>query len=300
MVFNALPDQHMSLINPNMDVVVSLGNMWLPATCIGRNDDEITVTIKYSKLAAELNVVSVTMSLRDPSRVELDPSSPDLFPGKPVEEKEERPKLTIECVHTTNLSASSVSSTSSDSLFCYDEEQEKFHSGEIDFDLFPEEVVDVPVLPEGTCYFHEILDTARACLSEILDVEAVEDIVFDFLGLDAKLFVKRMPNLGFSPFTPDSKWSILYRRYKVEDGIKVFTDLGGPALNDLFPTYRATFDVETHRVSIQAPGTSTVEPPSLPFSMVPTGEDYLIHIYKDVSDPIFDDLLVNWRAPSTK
>ena len=30
---------------------------------------------------------------------------------------------------------------------------------------------------------------------------------------------------------------------------------------------------------------------------VSTGEDYLIHIYKDVSDLIVEDLLVNWRAP---
>merc|ERR1712187_841839 len=98
------------------------------------------------------------------------------------------------------------------------------------------------------------------------------------------LFAVNVPDLGFSPLTAESQWSMLYRAYTWQRGIKVYRRNYGykdaQSLDRLFPRYEAKFDLETNTVSIQGPQDSHVEPPTVHWAMVSSGEDYLVHIYK--------------------
>merc|ERR1712173_246856 len=102
------------------DVVVQVGNMCLPARIIAKEDEMFTVTIKYSKLALEHDLISVTMSL-PPSRVEFG-NTWDSFREVKYLKAAQNP------VHTSNVSASSeLSSHSSE----WHDSVEGFRSGEI-------------------------------------------------------------------------------------------------------------------------------------------------------------------------
>jgi hypothetical protein len=198
------------------DVVVKLGNMCLPARVIAKEAERFTITIKYSKLALELDLVSVTMSL-PPSRIESD---------EPLESFQDVKYLKPEDPgHTANVSASSeLSSYSSE----WHDSVERFHSGEIMFALTQEFQNDVPVrkrlAPPGTSisswelgaevlnfsrslmpgdafYFHDLVYATRDSLQEALDAENVEELIIQFLGVDPKFFVVSIPDLGYSPIT---------------------------------------------------------------------------------------------------
>jgi hypothetical protein len=301
-----------------MNVVVSLGNMFLPARVVAQEEERLTVTIKYSKLAVELDLVSVTMSL-PPSRVEFEEapvSFPELKASTPQDSVHSIDEIVpqasqvpeTECLkpespkHSVTVSAcSGASSRSSD---WYDDiEEEKRNSGEVNFAAIEEE--ESRLLPEHCFHFNDLFEAVRDGLANALDAQPfVEGIIFEMLALDPKLFDTSVIDLGFSPLTNEMCWSMLYRAYTWQNGVKVYRRNYGysspDSLTQLFPTYMAEFDLETNMVSIMGPDDSHIEPPLVRWAMVSSGEDYCVHIYKDIHDPIVEDLLMNWRAPAFK
>jgi hypothetical protein len=204
------------------DVVVKLGNMSLPARVTAKEDERFTITIKYSKLALELDLVSVTMSL-PPSRIEFDEPLESFHDVKSFQEvKCQQPE---DPGHTANVSASSeLSSYSSE----WHDSVERFQSGEIMFALTQEFQNDVPVrkrlsppgtsisswelgaevlkfsrslLPDDAFYFHDLVYATRDSLQEALDAENVENLIIEFLAGDPRFFVVSIPDLGYSPIT---------------------------------------------------------------------------------------------------
>jgi len=191
--------------------------MCLPARVIAKEDERFTITIKYSKLACELDLVSVTMTL-PPSRIQFD-ETPKSLPAVKYLEPE-----SAAAVHKTSVSASSeLSSNSSEWYSSAEEEIEKKFSL---FEIFEGKRQGVsrgrPVyrgdwaglalgaqvlahnrslMPEGTFYFHDLVYTTRDFLIEALDNEVVEDLVIEFVGVDPKYFVVNIPDMGCSPLS---------------------------------------------------------------------------------------------------
>lgn len=285
-----------------MDVCISLGNMWVPATCTQKQNDRCICVVKYSKLAASLNLVSLTLSL-PPERVQSD-DVPEVFGINTFPPVEQCDKVPLEKGHSRLplSSASELSSASSDLI--YDEKLEANLSGQIDFDLFPDTEEDsnqtgTQLTPKGTFTFTDIVETVRGCLRDIFDTQTLEALIQnDFLQLDYNFFETRRQDLGFHPLCSDEQWSILYRHYWICDGVKVFNKRTDSRIDmtDLFPTYPATFDLSTNRVTINSSASGSVQ---RSFCLVPSDGDYLVHIFDDVSEPIFADMLVNWRAVPT-
>jgi len=357
-----------------MDVLVSLGDVWVPASCEKEEDGLCVCVVKYSELAASLDLVSVnlrlplervrftellsppmkvientTNELRDDSKRLTEPCEPDLDVA--VDLSDEEPPIEV-IENTTNelredskrlieqsepdldvtvdlsdeestagddhgLHPSMRSTTSDFVLDC------EFNENAIPqlFDLTPNSMFDrnpclnkdqvliyktrktKSGLPYGTFTFTDLMYTVRTCLRNWLDVEEIENMIrLEFLELDEIFFDTTRSNLGFHPlllgkngFAYAFACSIIDWEYWMVNGVKVYKNtLGNPRRrsfesHSMFP---ATFDPTTNMVTIVG---DTYAIDKLPFCLVSTGEDYLVHVYNDIKEPIDFHQLVNWR-----